>query len=216
MNGHDMHILVTIDVNYVHPLCVMLWSLLSSNPGESFDVHLMHAGLPEQDIMSVSSLLHSKGHRLHNHRIDDAMFIGAPVGFHFSRAMYYRLLAPALLPDNLERILYLDPDILILQPIASLYQTDLSHCIVAAAKETIPVLEAFCRLSLKLPLHYRYFNSGVMLMNLARNRQGSKRLSETIAILHFKGSQKPWRKEYSGMLKPLYTYYEASQRGKMP
>ena len=273
---HGMHILVTIDMNYIHPLRVMLCSLLASNPGESFDVHLMHAGLPKQDIMSVSNLLHSKGHRLHNHQIDDAMFVGAPVGFHFSRAMYYRLLAPALLPGDMDRILYLDPDLLILQPIAPLYQTDMSHCVVAAAKETIPVFEAFCRLHLKLPLHYRYFNSGVMLMNLDRmratvtpaqisecmrengrnllfpdqdllnllfngevkyidgdawncdarfyglhrilagNSRGSERISETTAILHFKGRWKPWRKGYAGMLKPLYMHYEALQRGRMP
>nr|WP_243005008.1 glycosyltransferase [Hungatella effluvii] len=38
--------------------------------------------------------------------------------------MYYRLLAPHLLPEPLEKILYLDPDILVINPLRSLWEPD--------------------------------------------------------------------------------------------
>lgn len=47
--------------------------------------------------------------------------------------MYYRLLASKFLPVELERILYLDPDILVLNPVSELYWTDLDGDLYAAA-----------------------------------------------------------------------------------
>ena len=40
--------------------------------------------------------------------------------------MYYRLLAPHLLPGQVDRVLYLDPDILVINPIRPLWDTDLA------------------------------------------------------------------------------------------
>jgi lipopolysaccharide biosynthesis glycosyltransferase len=47
--------------------------------------------------------------------------------------MYYRLLAYKFLPPDLERILYLDPDILVINPIRELYETDIDGYLYAAA-----------------------------------------------------------------------------------
>lgn len=52
------------------------------------------------------------------------MFEKAPVSKRYPQEMYYRLLAPHLLPEPLEKILYLDPDILVINPLRSLWETD--------------------------------------------------------------------------------------------
>lgn len=52
--------------------------------------------------------------------------------------MYYRLLAPHLLPMSLNKVLYLDPDILVLNPVCPLWNLELSgHTFVAASHSGI-------------------------------------------------------------------------------
>ena len=84
--------------------------------------------------------------------------------------MYYRLLAPLLLPDSLERILYLDPDILVINPVRPLWELELGDNIFAAASHTglFDVMNDVNRVRLKQD--HDYFNSGVMLMDLERAR----------------------------------------------
>ena len=50
--------------------------------------------------------------------------------------MYYRLLAPRLLPASLHRVLYLDPDILVINPLTPLWETDLKGNLFGAASHT--------------------------------------------------------------------------------
>jgi len=51
--------------------------------------------------------------------------------------MYYRLLAFKFLPEELDRILYLDPDILVINPIDELYNMDIDNYLYAAAYHNI-------------------------------------------------------------------------------
>ncbi len=63
--------------------------------------------------------------QLHPLEVPDGLFTDAPVVRYYSRAMYYRLLAAELLPRELDRVLYLDPDILVIRPVRPLYETQL-------------------------------------------------------------------------------------------
>lgn len=47
--------------------------------------------------------------------------------------MYYRLLASHILPASLKRVLYLDPDILVINPLRPLWDLDLQGNVFAAA-----------------------------------------------------------------------------------
>ena len=40
MIGISMNIFVSLDSNYIHPLCVMLRSLAATNNGNSFDIYV--------------------------------------------------------------------------------------------------------------------------------------------------------------------------------
>lgn len=165
-----MDILVTIDANYMHPLKVMLGSLFSSNPGERFRVHLVHAGIAEADLAGLASFIEGRGHELAAYRVGDEAFGDAPVLLHYTKAMYYRLLAFKVLPQDMDRVLYLDPDILVINPLRTLYDIDLSGFLYAAAYHSLIPAKEINKLRL-LPYEIdSYYNSGVLLMNLALQR----------------------------------------------
>ena len=86
--------------------------------------------------------------------------------------MYYRIFAAKYLPPTLDRILYLDPDLVVLKPLSSLYALPLNGYFFAAATHVRKVLRKLngLRLGAGFDEAGPYINSGVMLMNLSRLR----------------------------------------------
>ena len=80
-------------------------------------------------------------------------------------ASLIRLLMPELLADRYHRLLYLDTDTEIRGDVAPVFGLDLEGRVLAAATAHAP--EAHCR-ALGMTEPSRYFNSGVMLIDVAR------------------------------------------------
>lgn len=163
-----MNILVTLNKNYLFPLKVMLKSLFINNPGEAFTIYLMQSDLTDEDLMNLDTYIKDCGHEFVPISIAPDMFEGAPVFRHYSIEMYYRLAAHKFLPETLDRILYLDPDIIVLNPISDFYHQDFKDCMFVAAEHehSTKVVSSFNKFRLKTPLAKGYFNTGVLLMNL--------------------------------------------------
>ncbi len=166
-----MNILVTLNSNYIMPLKVMLKSLFINNEGEVFTIYLMHSTLKEEELDDLSAYIESHDSRLELVNIDEGCFINAPILLHYTKEMYYRLLAFKFLPRNLDRILYLDPDILIINPIRALYETDIKGYLYAAAYHDVISIKEINKLRLNPYEIDAYYNSGVLLMNLEMQRQ---------------------------------------------
>ena len=166
-----MNILVTLNSNYIHPLKVMLKSLFLNNQDAMFTIYLLHSSLSDQELTDLDAFIHRHGSQLNIIRIDEQFFKNAPVLLHYTKEMYYRLLAFKFLPQHLERILYLDPDILVINPVKRLYETDLDGYLFAAAYHDKISIKEINRLRLIPYKIDAYYNSGVLLMNLELQRQ---------------------------------------------
>lgn len=170
--GVDMNVFVTLDRNYLPPLQVMLTSLFINNAGEVFDIWLAGDGFTEEDRMIVEKTCQHYGHTLHMVQVPEGAFANAPVIRYYSRAMYYRLLAAQLLPDTLDKVLYLDPDILVINSVRPLYDTDMQDVLYAAATHEglNGISSQIAKIRLSTPEGRAYVNSGVLLMNLEKMR----------------------------------------------
>lgn len=164
-------ILTTLDQNYLPQLQVLLTSLQINNPSESVTVYLLHSGIPEEALAGVGRQCSAYGYAFVPIRVEDALFQDAPVTRQYPKEMYYRLLAPQLLPRQLERVLYLDPDILIINPIRPLWETDLRGNLFGAAAHTGKTELANSVNQLRLGTQRDYYNSGVLLMDLDAGRR---------------------------------------------
>jgi len=172
----SMDILVTLDSNYIPPLKVMLRSLFLTNPGISFNIHMIYSIMKPEEVKDLEAYTKALGGRLIPIFVNDELFSEAPTVMHYTKAMYYRLLAHELLDESLDKILYLDPDILVINPIGELYNTDISDYLFAAASHTsvIPVMDNINKVRLKTYEAKGYFNSGVLLINLKLCRKTIK------------------------------------------
>lgn len=89
-------------------------------------------------------------------------------GAHRSIDAYTRLWVEDFFPETVSRVLYLDSDMVVVGSIADLWRMDLGDQLLAAT--TIPGAAAACR-PLSVPEEYGYFQSGVLLINLAKWRE---------------------------------------------
>ncbi|UJL46299.1 glycosyltransferase family 8 protein [Virgibacillus sp. NKC19-16] len=169
-----MNILVTLNSNYMKPLKIMLYSLFVNNEGEAFTIYLMHSSMKEAELSDINQYIADHGQSLEIITVTDDYFKGAPVLKHYTKEMYYRLLAFKFLPSELDKILYLDPDILVINEIRTLYDMDISGSLYAAAYHEIASVTEINKLRLKPYDMEAYYNSGVLLMNLDLQREKMK------------------------------------------
>ena len=165
-----MELLVTVDKNYIPPLQVMLTSLYMNNPGEKVELYLLHSRLQEKELEPLEKQCGRLGYKFFPVKIEDSWFSQAPVTTQYPREMYYRLLAPCFLPQKLHRILYLDPDILVINSLRPLWETDMKGRLFAAAHTGKTNLANNIN-QVRLGTTHKYFNSGVLLINLDQGRK---------------------------------------------
>lgn len=172
MSQTSMNLLVTLNAGYLHPLAVMLKSVVSSNPGVDFPVYVLHKSLTEEDLNRVREAVGSDRIIFHPIRIDDSSLADAPTSRRYPTEMYYRLFASRYLPEDLDRVLYLDPDLVVLNPLRELYGMSLeNHYYAACSHVFIRGIQRFNEFRLNMEKNTPYINSGVLLMNLSLLRQ---------------------------------------------
>lgn len=167
-----MNLLITLDENYLLPCKVMLRSFFASNPVErEVTVYLLHSSVPLEKLAELAQYCGRWGAKLVPLTVNAALFENAPVNKRYPKEMYYRLLSPLLLPRETERVLYLDPDILVINSLKPLWETDLRGNVFAAASHT-GLTEMTNELNnARLNTEHAYFNTGVLLMDLKAARE---------------------------------------------
>lgn len=160
-----MNILVTLNANYLNVLVVMLKSLAVSNLHRRFDVYVMNDKLTNENIefLKKNTL---KNINIIDLKVSDKTLDKAPITKRYPKEMYYRILASQYLPKKVERILYLDPDLVVINKIDKLYNMKLDNYYFAAASHIWGILQTFNRMRLRMRNNDLYINSGVMLMNI--------------------------------------------------
>ncbi|NYB75313.1 glycosyltransferase family 8 protein [Sedimentibacter hydroxybenzoicus DSM 7310] len=166
-----MNILVTLNSNYIEQLIVMLTSLIKSDDNEKFEVYIVHSSLDEDDLILIVNSVCIDRCKITDVKIPEGMFDEAPVTYRYPKEMYYRIFAAQYLPESVDRILYLDPDIVIINRISGLYNMDMGDNFFAAASHVSKSLKKINELRLDMPEDSTYINSGVMLLNLQELRK---------------------------------------------
>src|SRR6202035_5658175 len=87
-------------------------------------------------------------------------------GGHYAKETYVRLWLADFFSSNIERILYLDSDIVVVGDIANLWHADIGNAVLGAV--TIPG-STRCA-SCGVPEQFGYFQAGVLIINLKRWR----------------------------------------------
>ena len=168
-----MNIVCATDDNFVQHCCIMLVSLLSHN--KDVDIYIMTEGLTAEHTRILKEEVDAKGGRVHFCLVQSKLIEDLPLSkqkglAHISRATYFRLLIADILPIGINRVLYLDCDIVVNDSIKDLWEIDMTGKAIAAVRQIGSGHEAE---RLGYPIQYGYFNAGVTLLNLDYIRENN-------------------------------------------
>lgn len=171
MQSDKINLLVTFDKNYIRPFKVMLKSLVTTNATEMFHVWLLHSDIPIENLQELHEFCSEQRVTLTPIQVDRKIFKHAPISKQYPQEMYYRLLAPLLLPESIEKVLYIDPDILVINSVRPLWEIDLGDNAFAAASHS-GVFDLMSDVNrARLGQEHDYYNSGVILIDLIKARK---------------------------------------------
>ena len=163
-----IHVVFAIDHNYVRHCAVTMMSAMCYNRPADLVFHVVSAGLPRQDGEMLRGVASSRGASLQLHEVADEQVAGYEVKWRKDKlnlSVFYRCILASLLPPTVSKALYLDSDLLVLDDLGGLWNTDISGCALAGVPDDFVVNPAHCE-RLGYPLADNYFNGGVLLLNL--------------------------------------------------
>lgn len=164
-------LLFTSDENYAPHMKVALMSLKENNPATEFKIWLVHESIGEQTLGELTNFCQQLNFEFESIKVDGSLWQDAPTVARYPKEMYFRLLAGEILPKTLHKVLYLDPDILVINPVNELWNIDLKGHIFAAASH-IALIDVTTPVNkLRLNMDNNYFNSGIMMINLDEARE---------------------------------------------
>jgi lipopolysaccharide biosynthesis glycosyltransferase len=161
-----INIALASDANYLVHARVMLYSLYDSNKKNRFSIYLFTEAKDHPELKKIQQLTEQNENTVEIVPVNTELFEKFHVGGHITIASYYRLLIPELLPKSIDKLIYLDIDILVKTDIRPLWEMHLGTNCVAAVDEKH---EAHAR-RLNLPGN-KYLNAGVLVINTSVWRQ---------------------------------------------
>lgn len=164
------------DEKYMPYLGVALASLKRCKSKEyNYHIHVLYTGAlnghakkikdMEEDNLTIQFIDVTK----EIERIQDCMICRD----YYTPAIYYRLLIPELFPE-FDKVLYMDCDTVLLTDVAELYGADIGDNYIGAVADqavaAVPAFREYTKNALGIEAE-KYFNSGVIVMNLKKFRQ---------------------------------------------
>lgn len=173
-----MNIITALNKKYI-PYTVTMLVSLGINEKEHVDAYLLNSELTREDISEIKDAVSEYDVSIISIAVDRDKFSDRlPHNDQWSIETYYRLMMLEVLPESVDRILYLDGDMVINKPLDAYYNLEFQGAEIIACddKSGLNARESYG------PKHnemfneaylngYRYFNAGVMLLNISEMRK---------------------------------------------
>ena len=170
------------DKNFLPYTYVMLFSMLQQHHEEAIRFFLLHDGLNGKDLQPFHDLCSNSGNQFVSLVINAGEFVNfqkISTSKYWPLSAYFRLRLMENLPADVDRILYLDGDIIVNNNLLVFYYMDMGDNLIAACSDMTSLetssmerrLSSWMEPFLSLLRNERYFNSGVMLYDVERYRK---------------------------------------------
>ena len=154
------------DDNYAGYLGISMYSLFETNPEfEHITVYVLDCGISEENRNRLESVAAQWGREVCFINMAEAIgSLNLNLGAHkIAIASYARLFLASILPENVDRVLYIDCDTLVRDSLAELWQTGFGNALIAGCQDTV---DSYFLDVIGLPRDVQYVNAGILLINL--------------------------------------------------
>jgi len=165
-----IHIAICTDDNYLIPVGVLMTSICENN-SQSITFHIVSL-LPlkekTKEAFQRITTQYKKDIRFYNKDLNKLNLLPEHQNgqlSHVSIAAYLRLFLGDILPQSLQKVLYLDCDMIVVDDITPIWETNISKAAIACVPDAVEGDITYIN-NLHYSPAYGYFNSGVLLINL--------------------------------------------------
>jgi lipopolysaccharide biosynthesis glycosyltransferase len=185
----DPIVVLAADDNFAMPLAATVRSALENlSPERTLQLYVLDGGLSDATKERLIRSWPAGRFQIAWVDVDPSVLALAPISGHANRVNYYRILTPWLLPTDIQRIIYLDADLIVHADLSLLWQSDMQDQLCMAVQDCAapyfdsqaapanfercgPYLGSATPVAnfraLGLDPQAAYFNSGVLLIDLA-------------------------------------------------
>ena len=145
--------------------------LVNVSASRTVAIYIVDGGLEQGHKAQLESSWARNGTRVHWLPARESSLSDLPLWGRMSAATYYKLMVPELLPEFVNRAIWLDCDMVVMEDVARLWDTDPSDRHALAVQDVIvPYISSRYGVThyeeLGIARNAKYFNAGVMVMNL--------------------------------------------------
>lgn len=164
-----INIMMATNETYVVPTSVTIKSIRKSSVNPVC-VYVLYSELSEKSIGFLENLSAAKV-KVKCVYISLTFFDSLPTRDYYTKEIYYRLFGYMVLPENIDRIIWLDGDIIVREDLAEFYQYPMdTQYFVAVHDEGSLYNKEKYHVRLGMDENIKYVQSGVMLFNLKQIR----------------------------------------------
>ncbi len=165
LSRQTIDIVFATDNKYVQHCSAAIASiLLNSDNSSYFRFHILDGGIKSLNKAKLLELRYIRDFSIEFYDMRKYDFSQFPLNRQYiSVATYYRLLLLDLLPFDIEKVIYLDCDVILEKDIKELWNYDISDYLAGVVEDEGSISQ---QRRLNLPCENNYFNAGVLLLNI--------------------------------------------------
>lgn len=165
-----MDVVFCSDDNYVMHCGIAMISMLENNKNADIVTHIVGKGISDENKAVLKGISDKYNAQIKFYNISDeelSKYPLPPTPLHINVSAYIRLFLFDILPQEIEKVLYLDCDLVVVDDLSDLWNINIDNYSVAGVIDSNEYTDADYLARKFDPLKsYTYINSGVMLMNL--------------------------------------------------
>lgn len=175
---NKINIVFASDNNYAqHTAVAMASVLVNTKVPQKIQFYLIDDKIQPENKEKITKTVQNLGGNIEFIKIKNSRLEDCYVSGELSRASYFRLDIANILDESIEKIIYLDCDLLVYDDIEKMWQLDMGGKPVAATCDLGIMASARVRKQknkfIGLPFDAPYFNAGVLMMDLKKWRDGN-------------------------------------------
>lgn len=163
----DFHIAFGIDKNFARGMGILINTIHSHNTEEKIVFHVFTDGIDQSDVDKLKKLTVYQNIIIKIYYIDINVFKNLPTTLAWSYATYYRFIMGKVLYGIVDKVLYIDADILCIGALAGLKNIDMDNNIVLAISE-----EGQFNVNRLGIQQGKYFNAGALFIDINKWNDG--------------------------------------------
>ncbi|RFU64424.1 glycosyltransferase family 8 protein [Peribacillus saganii] len=167
-----IHVVTAVNDDFAKHLGVMLYSMLenkaSTNP---VIIYIIDSQISKKNKSLLTEIVKRFDAEIKFLTIDPTLYDGYFLTQHLTQETYHRISIPDLLEKDIEKVMYLDIDMIIKEDITELWDIDIDNYFLSAVIDAWQGVNKLRHSDLSIPEDCDYFNAGVLVLNLKKWRE---------------------------------------------